>query len=126
VIQPVIDPIFSATVRSDRGALVVVLVGTADFNVKPELDRFVRDVHRLAGEAAAFEVRVELGGLVFIDSSCLKSLAWWVRTVGTGDGREPYRIAFVANPSARWQRRSIGALVAIAGPAVSLIDARAA
>jgi hypothetical protein len=126
MIRPVHDPVFSATAHAARAEIFVQLLGTADFNVKTDLDRFLRDVHRFALETWAIEVFVTLRSLVFMDSSCLKSLSWWVRTVGAEGTSLPYRLTFVADPSARWQRHSIGALVAVAGPGVSLVYGAAA
>ena len=97
-----------------------VLAGTADLNVKTQLDRFIASVHEEALRVSAEEVMVDLRQLEFMNSSCLKTFVWWITVVqdlapGTG-----YRITFLSNPSMYWQRRSLHALACLATNLVSV------
>jgi hypothetical protein len=54
-------------------------------------------------------VDVDLSGLEFISSSCLKAFVTWITTVQQmPDCR--YQISFLFKPSRAWQQKSIGPL----------------
>jgi anti-anti-sigma factor len=120
VIRPVDDMDFTASAGAAGPALKVRLTGNADLNVKVELERFMLAVHEEARRTGAREVVVDVRELEFMNSSCLKSLVWWISSVqALGTGHQ-YRITFVSSPSMYWQRRSLGALAGLATEIVSV------
>jgi anti-anti-sigma factor len=118
-IRPVEDIDFTAKAESGP-SLVVTLVGNADLNVKAELDRFMTAVHEEARRVGAKEVVVDLKELEFMNSSCLKSLVWWISSVHDLAAANQYRITFVSSPAMYWQRRSLSALAGLATGLVSI------
>lgn len=116
---PIADRDFSALVAGAPPVVEVVMTGNADFNVKKELDRFLRELHAAATGASIGHVRLDLKKLAFMDSSCLKVLAWWVNSLTQARG-QTYRLTFVSDPKMQWQRRSLQALACLGGEMVSI------
>lgn len=58
--------------------------------------------------------------LEFMNSSCLKSLVWWITAVQKQSGERKYRIVFVSSPSVFWQRRSLNPLACLASDFVTI------
>ena len=111
---------FSAE-ASVRGRMMEVsLSGTADIAVKGNLDRLVHSLHSEAQRLALIGVNVDVRRLEFMDSSCLKSLAWWIGTVHELPAEGRYRIVFLSSPTVYWQRRSLNALAGLAGDVMSV------
>ena len=119
-IRPVEDLDFRAQVESGSPTLIITLVGNADLNVKAELDRFMTAVHEEARRLGAKEVVVDLKELEFMNSSCLKTLVWWISSVHDLAAAHQYRITFVSSPAMYWQRRSLSALAGLATELVSI------
>ncbi len=113
-ILPVREEEFSAALVIEEGKTTAVLSGCADIPVKAPLDRFLRQVHDDACRRGLQEVAADLRALEFMDSSCLKTLVWWVLTVNESSC-PLYRIVFVSNPQHMWQSRSLNALAALVG-----------
>jgi hypothetical protein len=111
---------FAAHATSSDRRVQVRLTGTADLNVKSQLDRFLRDVHSQAQRCVAEEVTVDVRELEFMNSSCLKSFVWWISTVQEQAGDGKYRIIFVSSPTVNWQRRSLNALACLANEIISI------
>lgn len=111
---------FSAE-ASVRGRLMeVALSGTADRTVKGHLDRFVHSLHAEARRHALTGVTVDVRRLEFMDSTCLKSFAWWISAVHDLPVEDRYRIVFLSSPTVYWQRRSLNALAGMAGDIMSV------
>ena len=119
-IRPVNDQDFRALVGGEGPSLHVTLVGNADLNVKAELDRFMTAVHDEARSIGAKDVVVDLKELEFMNSSCLKSLVWWISSVNELAADRQYHITFVSSPAMYWQRRSLTALAGLASDLVSI------
>jgi hypothetical protein len=111
---------FAAQATTRERRIIVSLTGTADMTAKTQLDRFLREVHGEAQRCLAEEVTVDVRGLEFVNSSCLKSFVWWISTVQEQPGDGKYRIVFVSNPAVDWQRRSLNALACLAGEIISI------
>jgi len=111
---------FTADASTSERRIHVSLTGTADLTVKSQLDRFLRDVHSEAQRCLAEEVTVDVRQLEFMNSSCLKSLVWWISTVQEQPGEGKYRIIFVSSPSVYWQRRSLNALACLASEIITI------
>jgi hypothetical protein len=120
LIHPIEDIDFTARAGSGGGGLHVTLVGNADLNVKAELERFMAAVHEEARRVGAAEVVVDLQQLEFMNSSCLKSLVWWISAVHDLAAAHRYHITFLSSPTMHWQRRSLNALAGLAGDVVSI------
>src|SRR3954468_24437352 len=80
-IAPVREEEFSAALVVEAGKTTAVFSGCADIPVKTPLDRFLRQVHDEACRRGVQDVTADLRDLEFMDSSCLKTLVWWVLTV---------------------------------------------
>lgn len=111
---------FQAVARVESGTMHVRLSGTADLNVKRQLDDFLAVLHGRAATGAVGEVAMDLRGLEFMNSSCLKALVTWISAVQDQEADGRYRITFISNPDLHWQKRSLHALSRIAGDIVSI------
>jgi hypothetical protein len=111
---------FAAHASASEGTILVKLTGTADLTVKSHLDSFLHEVHAEAQRRQAEVVTMDVGQLQFMNSSCLKSLVWWIVTVQELPSAGRYRIVFLSNPALRWQVRSLGSLACIASDIVTV------
>ncbi len=111
---------FDAEASVHGAHMDVALTGTADLTVKRQLDYFLHNLHAQAQRQALGEVSVDLRRLEFMNSSCLKSLAWWVNTVQEQPPERRYRITFLSSPTMYWQRRSLNALANLAQEIISV------
>jgi hypothetical protein len=107
-----------ASVRGQR--MEVALSGTADFMMKGHLDRFLRALHAETQRRALDQVNVDVRQLEFMNSSCLQSFAWWIRTVQEQPAEGRYRVVFLSSPTVYWQRRSLSELAGLAGDLISV------
>jgi hypothetical protein len=108
-IAPVQQKSFRAEAVLEPGGVAVRFAGTADLDVKPHVDRFLCQVHAEACRIDVPSVSVDMSGLEFINSSCLKAFVTWITTVQEmAQGR--YQISFTFRPARDWQRRSVTAL----------------
>jgi hypothetical protein len=120
VVRPVQDVEFSAEAHGSGRLFNLKMAGTADLNVKIQLDQFIGSVHDEALRISAEEVVVDLRQLEFMNSSCLKTLVWWIGVVQDMAAGTAYRITFLSSPSMYWQRRSLHALACLASGLVSI------
>jgi hypothetical protein len=111
---------FNAEAKVHGKEMEVALTGTADLTVKRQLDYFLHNLHSQAQKRALGQVSVDLRRLEFMNSSCLKSLAWWVNAVQEQPPDRRYRIIFLSSPTMYWQRRSLGALANLAHEIISV------
>lgn len=118
----VADADFQATVAAIESSLEVRLAGTADLNVRKQLDAFLSTVHTLATDQTITTVTVDMRSLEFMNSSCLKGLVSWIGTVHDAAPDCQYRIVFIAKAGSRWQRRSLYAISCVAAQLVSVQD----
>jgi hypothetical protein len=93
--------------------------GNGDAEAIAPLDRFLKLLHKNLTDDKSTNVRVDLGDLYFMNSSCLKAFVSWIYKVNT-TGR-PYQIHLQMNPRQPWQRRSLEPLKRLA-PAVVFLD----
>lgn len=93
--------------------------GNGDAEAVPVLDDFLKKLHEELMMKRASEVRVDLGDLYFMNSSCLKAFVSWIHKVNT-NGR-PYNIRLLMNSRQQWQMRSLATLQRLA-PAVVTIE----
>ena len=93
--------------------------GNGDADAVPFLDEFLKKLHEELSMKNALDVRVDLGELYFMNSSCLKAFVSWIHKVNT-TGR-PYSIKLLMNSRQQWQMRSLATLQRLA-PAVVTIE----
>jgi hypothetical protein len=117
-ITPVQQKTFRAEAVLEAGSVAVRFTGTADLNVKAHVDRFLCEVHAEACRTDVSSVSVDMSGLDFINSSCLKAFVTWITTVQEmAQGR--YQISFMFKPARDWQKRSVDALSRLGEDVVS-------
>jgi hypothetical protein len=106
------DPTVSIDVRTHGvEALVVEFTGVLGHrDPGPLLAPLFEVVHRTSLHEKRREVRVDLRGLRFMNSSSFKHFVAWIRSAGALPEGERYRIRFVVNPAHHWQRVSMHAL----------------
>jgi len=103
----------------DSDSPKVRFAGNGDAEAVPVLDEFLRKLHEELVMKRALDVRVDLGDLYFMNSSCLKAFVSWIHKVNT-TGR-PYAIRLLMNSRQQWQMRSLATLKRLA-PAVVTIE----
>ncbi|MBX3161441.1 MAG: hypothetical protein KF773_36105 [Deltaproteobacteria bacterium] len=101
-------------------AIAVTFSGTADTETRPELDRFVKQLHVEAQRLRVPAVAIDLRELEFMNSSCLKILVAWLAQLRDLPADQQYRIKIRSNPSLLWQRRSLAALSCFAVDLVTI------
>jgi hypothetical protein len=114
------DRDFAASVAADGRTLVATMTGNADLNVKAQLDAFVAALHEEAHRRRVVSVSLDLRRLDFMNSSCLKTLVWWIGKVAEQPADAQYRIVLMSSPSLYWQRRSLNALASLANHLVTV------
>lgn len=116
--MPVREKTFRAEALMEGEGVAVRFTGTADLNVKPFVDKFLCEVHAEVCRADLRAVAVDMSGLEFINSSCLKAFVTWITTVQEmAQGR--YQISFLFKPAREWQQRSVEALSRLGEEVVS-------
>ena len=103
-----------AAARADGALLMVTLEGPADLRTKATLDRLLDKVHSLAMERKAPEVKLDLRGVEFMNSSCIKSLVTWIGDAQDAAPSGAYAITLVGSSAVHWQTRSLEALSGLA------------
>ena len=104
--------------ETDGVVPTIKLTGTGDAEAMPPLDRFLKLVHKDLVDDRRGAVAVDLSGLYFINSSCLKAFVSWIHKVKTAD--RGYQIRLLMNPRLSWQRRSLEPLKRLAPKVVVL------
>jgi hypothetical protein len=104
----------------DESEAVVAMSGHAETRHKPELDLFLTTVASEAVRLGLRRVRFDLSRVEFMSSSCIKGFVSWIGQLQRLPADRQYRIAFVADPAAHWQRRTVHALMVIGGDLVEI------
>ncbi|HEY1533460.1 MAG TPA: hypothetical protein VGF76_05565 [Polyangiaceae bacterium] len=118
--QPIQSAELNATVTALDAGLMVRLSGTADLRVTETVEKLLAAVHEQATASHVPEVKVDLRGLEFMNSSCFKSFVSWISQVQELAESAQYRIHFYSNPAILWQRRSLNALSCFAAHLVTI------
>ncbi|MGA2447387.1 MAG: hypothetical protein ABTD50_01785 [Polyangiaceae bacterium] len=105
---------FSLEPRIEGSAICLRLTGNADMTVVAPLTAAIKQVHVEAVRISANEVRCDLHGLFFMNSSCFKAFVLWITSVEALAPDKRYRIRLCSNPQLHWQKRSLIALQAMA------------
>jgi len=85
------------------------------------LGRFFRTVHEAALQNRLDELRVDVRGLSFVNSSAIRLFIDWAIWVSQPTGPR-YRLRFVRNPNVTWQRVSFPAIAQLAAAHVVIED----
>jgi hypothetical protein len=85
------------------------------------LGRFFRTVHEAALQSQLTELRVDVRGLSFVNSSAIRLFIDWAIWVSQPNGPR-YRLRFVRNPNVTWQRVSFPAIAQLAAAQVVIED----
>ena len=111
---------FSAVAQISAESVVAVLAGNADLRSNRDLDAFLANLDAEAVRLDAREVVVDLRGLQFMNSSCIKSFITWISVVEERTEGPRYHICFLSNPALHWQKRSLHALTCFAADLISV------
>ena len=109
-LPPLSGPVLTADAEVAGTVITSRLRGTADTEVKPELDVYIHALHDEACRVNATKIQVDLRELEFMNSSSFKVFVTWLARVRERPAEQQYRIHFLSNPSMHWQRRSLAAL----------------
>jgi hypothetical protein len=119
-IQAVHDVDFSAEASLTDGVLTATISGNADLNVRLALERFLAAIHQEARQQHMDKVALDVRGLAFMNSSCLKSLVVWVTQIQDLPADQRYKITVVSSPTLYWQKRSLFAISSLASDIVTI------
>jgi hypothetical protein len=102
---------YSAHVAPDPQGVRVFFRGTiSTVNPAVVLNPFVDAIHAHAVESAAKELRVDLTGLEFCNSSGFKAFIHWIEKIQQLPEAKKYKLRFLSSKERRWQRASLLAL----------------
>ena len=102
---------YSAHLGADPQGIRVHLRGTiSTVNPAVVLNPFVDAVHAHVLETGAREIRVDLVGLEFCNSSGFKSFIHWIELIQKTPEVKRYRLRFLSTKERKWQRTSLLAL----------------
>ena len=111
------DRDFSTKTEHDASAITVHMRGNWDMKAVAPLDEYTRSLQAQAQRLNVTQVIVHMSEIEFINSSCLKSFARWIGSLGKPNQGQ-YSITFCTDLP--WQRRSLEALKALGGDKVVL------
>ena len=109
------DRDFATSTQLDGSSITVHMRGNWDMKAAAPLDEFTRSLQTRAETLKVTRVIVHLAEVEFINSSCLKSFARWLGSLGK---KGEYSITFCTDLP--WQRRSLEALKSLAGDKVTI------
>jgi hypothetical protein len=102
---------YSAYLGFDAQGIRVHFRGTiSTVNPAVVLNPFVDAVHAHVLEANAQEIRVDLTGLEFCNSSGFKAFIHWIERIQQTAEPKRYRLRFLSSKERKWQRTSLLAL----------------
>ena len=107
------------TFRAD-GDLVTIVGEIDQMSPRDFLAAFFELVHNMAMSEALAEVRVDLTGLRFLNSSGIKEFLSWILRRNRIPPEKKYRIHFLSDPSVTWQPVTLPRLRDLDADAISL------
>jgi len=119
-IQAVHDVDFAAEASFTDGVLTAKVTGNADLNVRMALERFLTAIHEETRRQRLPSVTLDVRGLAFMNSSCLKSLVVWVTQIQDLPADQRYKITVLSSPTLYWQKRSLFAISSLASDIVTI------
>jgi len=119
-LQPVNTPMLTTTASLGERRIVVQISGTADNETKPDLDRYIKQLHAEAVRHTVTAVELDLRQLEFMNSSSFKILIAWLAQIRDLDAAAQYKLQIRSNPNLLWQRRGLAALSCFAVDLVTI------
>jgi hypothetical protein len=113
--------ILSARAAVDGLIMKLVLGGQADARTKAALDRFLGAVASEAARIGITEVDTDLSAVEFMNSTCIKGFVNWISQMLELPPAQRYRIKFISNPAAQWQRRALKTLAIFGGDLIAIV-----
>jgi hypothetical protein len=110
----------STSSARDGDRIVLTCSGSAESDSIAVLQAALETTHDSATHANVHAVVADLRGLEFAASACLKVFVAWLQQVQQLGATERYKVVFRAASQHSWQRRSLGALAALAGDVVEI------
>jgi hypothetical protein len=110
------EPDFATRTEHSDSTINVHMRGNWDMRAVTPLDQFTRSLQAQAEKLKVKWVMVHMKEVEFINSSCLKSFARWLGSLGKA--ADKYTVTFCTD--LHWQRRSLEALKALAADRVSI------
>jgi len=118
---PKVDtPMLSADASLGERRIAVTVSGTADNETKPDLDRYIKQLHVEAVRHAVTAVELDVRQLEFMNSSSFKILIAWLAQIRELDAAAQYKLQIRSNPNLLWQRRGLAALSCFAVDLVTI------
>ena len=112
------DRDFATKTDHDDSSITVRMTGNWDMRATGPLDDFTRTLQQEAQRLQVARVIVDMAKVEFINSSCLKSFARWLGSLGKIGNEHQYSVTFCTDQP--WQRRSLEALKALAAGRVNI------
>ncbi len=109
-----------STTERDQSTLTARLIGSAENESKAFLDAYLKAIHDLATADAVREVVVDMRGLEFMNSSCIKAFVSWIGVVQDSPKEHQYRLRFLSDSKKDWQSRSLKALACFAADLITV------
>ncbi len=114
------QPDFEATAHHDGTAIQLLLKGDASGEAFEPFEKLLTQLHGEAVDRGVSEAAIDMRALEFMSSSCFKCLVTWVTDIQSlADGKQ-YKLRFISNPSAGWQKRSLRSLSCFAVDLVTI------
>jgi hypothetical protein len=66
-------------------------------------------------------VDTDLRQVEFMNSTCIKGFVNWISQVQELPPEQRYRIKFISNPAAQWQRRALKTLAIFGGDLIAIV-----
>jgi hypothetical protein len=112
---------FCALWRCRPGQLEICLWGTAELATEPAAAMAMNEARAVAEMERVREVRLDLRGLEFMASPCMKYFINWF--VGMHEaGAAPYTVCVVWDPVNRWQTRVKDVLCSLAPSVLTAVE----
>jgi hypothetical protein len=106
--------------RVDIDRIQLAMSGTAETPAYDALMTLVRRLQAETHERRPSEVVVDLRGLDFMNSACLKTFVTWLGELREADASAQYAVRFLFDRNKHWQRRTVGALKCFAPTLVTI------
>jgi hypothetical protein len=113
--------LLSASAAVDGRLMTVVLGGQADTRTKTALEHFLGVVASEAMRIGVTDVDTDLRQVEFMNSTCIKGFVNWISQVQELPPEQRYRIKFISNPAAQWQRRALKTLAIFGGDLIAIV-----
>jgi len=87
-----------------------------------DLAPFLRSTHGAALQDKLTELRVDVSGLAFVNSSAIRLFVDWATWVNNEPEAQRYQLTFVMNPSITWQKTTFTALKSLTPKVVATVS----